>query len=55
MATKQVRPAKRRTPELGEEAPDFTLPSATGGRVSLSQFRGRKVLIEFYADEFNPV
>ena len=34
-------------------APDFTLPSTTGGKITLSQFRGEKmVLIEFYAIDF---
>jgi peroxiredoxin len=32
----------------GEEAPDFELPTLDGGRVRLSQFRGKKhVLLEF--------
>ena len=35
--------------EVGEQAPDFTLPSTTGDTISLSQFRGLKhVLIQFY-------
>ena len=39
--------------EIGEKAPDFTLPSTTGGKISLSQFRGQKlVLIEFYVADF---
>ena len=38
--------------EVGETAPDFTLPGTTGEKISLSQFRGRKaVLIEFYVGE----
>lgn len=42
--------------EVGEKAPDFTLPSTTGGEISLSQFRGKKlVLIEFYGVDFSPV
>jgi len=41
---------------VGEKAPDFTLPSTTGGTLSLSQFRGKKlVLIEFYGADFSPV
>lgn len=32
----------------GDEAPDFTLQTPDGDKVSLSQFRGRKhVLLEF--------
>jgi len=38
--------------EVGEKALDFTLPSTTGEKISLSQFRGKKlVLIEFYVGE----
>lgn len=39
--------------EVGDKAPDFTLPSTTGGKISLSQFRGQKlVLVEFYVADF---
>jgi peroxiredoxin len=39
--------------EVGEQAPDFTLPSTTGGMISLSQFRGQKlVLLEFHLNDF---
>ena len=39
--------------EIGEQAPDFTLPSTTGEKISLSQFRGKKlVLVEFYVADF---
>ena len=35
---------------VNQLAPDFTLPSTAGGEITLSQFRGNKmVLIEFYA------
>lgn len=41
--------------ESGKPAPDFTLPSTTGEKVSLSQFRGQRlVLIEFYGAAFAP-
>lgn len=40
---------------VGEKAPDFTLPSTTGEKVSLSQFQGKKlVLLEFYGADFSP-
>ena len=39
--------------EVGEKAPEFTLPSTTGEKISLSQFRGKKlVLVEFYVADF---
>ena len=45
-----------RAVDVGDEAPDFTLPSTTDTMISLSQFKGRKhVLIEFYSEDFNPI
>jgi peroxiredoxin Q/BCP len=42
--------------EPGDKAPDFTLPSTTGEKISLAQFRGKKlVLLEFYGADFSPV
>jgi len=38
----------RQTVELGQPVPNFTLPASGGNEVSLSQFRGRKVVIYFY-------
>ena len=41
--------------DVGDKAPDFTLPSTTGERISLHQFRGKKhLLIEFYVQAFGP-
>jgi AhpC/TSA family len=41
--------------EVGEKAPDFTLPSTTGAQISLSQFRGKQhVLLEFYVRDHAP-
>jgi len=40
--------------EIGEKAPDFTLPSTMGEKISLSQFQGKKpVLLEFYVADFS--
>jgi len=33
---------------IGETVPDFTLPASDGSRISLSQYRGRKVILYFY-------
>jgi hypothetical protein len=42
--------------DVGQQAPDFTLPSTTGEQISLSQFRGKQlVLLEFYGVDFEPV
>jgi hypothetical protein len=41
--------------EVGEKAPDFTLPGTTGLDVSLNDFRGKKwVFLEFYGAAFVP-
>ena len=40
---------------VGEQAPDFTLRNQDGEKVSLSDFRGRKVLLVFYPGDFSPV
>jgi hypothetical protein len=41
--------------EVGEQAPDFTLPSTTGESISLSQFRKKThVLLEFYVRDHGP-
>lgn len=36
-------------PPVGQVAPDFTLPTLTGGEVTLSDFRGKAVLVNFWA------
>ncbi|WP_078552178.1 thioredoxin-dependent thiol peroxidase [Bacillus alkalicellulosilyticus] len=40
--------------EIGQEAPDFTLPSQTGEDVSLSDFRGKHVVLYFYPKDMTP-
>jgi peroxiredoxin len=37
------------TPNVGDPAPDFTLKTLDGEKVSLSDFKGRPVLINFWA------
>jgi len=40
----------------GDSAPDFTLPSTIGDKVTLSDYRGKKnVLLMFYPLDFSPV
>jgi len=34
--------------KVGDKAPDFTLPSSTGEKISLSQFRGKKPVVLFF-------
>ena len=40
---------------VGEKAPDFSLPNHKGEQVSLSDFRGQRVLLVFYPNDFSPV
>lgn len=43
-------------PEVGQPAPDFTLPSTAGGRVTLSSFAGDKyVMLAFFPLAFTSV
>lgn len=39
----------------GTPAPEFTLRNQNGEKVSLSDYRGRKVLLVFYPQDFSPV
>jgi peroxiredoxin (alkyl hydroperoxide reductase subunit C) len=39
----------------GQPAPEFTLRDQDGEKVSLSDFRGKKVLLVFYPLDFSPV
>ena len=38
----------------GDEAPDFTLAADDGSEVTLSDLRGRKVVLFFYGKDFTP-
>jgi peroxiredoxin len=40
---------------VGEQAPDFTLRDQDGEKISLSDYRGRKVMLVFYPGDFSPV
>jgi thioredoxin-dependent peroxiredoxin len=40
--------------EVGTKAPDFTLEDSQGNKVSLKDFRGRKVVLYFYPRDNTP-
>jgi len=40
-------------PAVGQKAPDFTLPSTSGEKVTLSSLRGKPVLIAFFPLAFS--
>jgi len=42
------------TVEVGQPAPDFTLPAAGGGEVTLSALKGKKVIVYFYPKADTP-
>jgi mycoredoxin-dependent peroxiredoxin len=42
-------------PQIGDQAPDFTLTDDQGTPVTLSELRGRNVVLVFYPLAFSPV
>jgi len=42
------------TVKVGDKAPDFTLPSDGGGKVSLKTLKGKKVVLYFYPKDDTP-
>lgn len=39
----------------GHTAPDFTLPSHLGKTVSLSEYRGKNVVLAFFPEAYTPI
>ena len=39
---------------IGEKAPEFTLPDANGNEISLKSYRGKKVVVYFYPKDSTP-
>jgi peroxiredoxin Q/BCP len=40
--------------DVGDSAPDFTLPTDGGGELTLSSLRGKKVVLYFYPKDMTP-
>ncbi|WP_319777287.1 peroxiredoxin [Maridesulfovibrio sp.] len=63
VAKEQIYESKQMKPvnsvlkvKVGDKAPDFTLPSISGKKVSLSEYRGKKnVIISFVPAAFTPI
>ncbi len=52
VAVSGMQGAGTQTPQVGQPAPDFTLPSAEGGAVSLKDYKGKWVVLYFYPKDF---
>ncbi|ANH83379.1 alkyl hydroperoxide reductase [Niabella ginsenosidivorans] len=50
----QAREAEKNRSLVGKQAPEFTLPDATGNSIALSSFRGKYVLVDFWASWCRP-
>jgi peroxiredoxin Q/BCP len=53
-ATEPPSPNAPGVPAVGQRAPDFTLPSSSGGNVRLSRLKGRTVVLYFYPKDETP-
>ena len=50
----EVRPQMAKVLKPGDPAPPFDLPTAGGGRVSLSDLKGKRVVLYFYPKDDTP-
>jgi Peroxiredoxin len=60
--TEQIFPVEKLKPrdsvlklKVGDSAPDFSLPAVEGGKITLSQYRGKNVVISFVPAAWTPV
>lgn len=40
--------------QVGQAVPNFTLPASTGGSISLSDYKGKKLVVYFYPKDNTP-
>jgi peroxiredoxin len=48
-------PNATKSPEAGDPAPDFTLPTTSDQTITLSSLRGKPVVLVFYPADWSPV
>lgn len=54
LAQEMTAIAMHSVPAVGQQAPDFTLPSTSGDKITLSALRGKPVLLAFFPLAFSP-
>ncbi len=54
LAVGLLRPREGNDPIVGQVAPTFTLENIDGGKIDLAQFKGRPVIVNFFASWCEP-
>jgi cytochrome c biogenesis protein CcmG/thiol:disulfide interchange protein DsbE len=49
LASQTTPPSGQSSPQLGQPAADFTLPDSTGSPIKLSAYKGKVILLDFWA------
>jgi cytochrome oxidase Cu insertion factor (SCO1/SenC/PrrC family) len=52
LAAQTLSPADLNRVQVGQPAPNFTLEAADGHKVSLSDYRGKRVVLVFYRGQW---